>query len=341
MRRRAFTLIELLVVIAIIALLIGILLPALGRARESARTTKCQADVRSIGLTMTLYANDSKSWFPVMQPFPSSSPSSRDPNAIFGNQAVYGGLAGLFSLQQKGDGLNIATGGDAGSDATDGVPYQDGNTQPLLKAYLEGFGVLVCPADKQDRAMNGAAGGIVNYQGGGKNGYGPNSPIKIPTAPGGVTQVINYNISYLYIAGLKTDESAIISSAPLVGDETDCYDVGTQAWYDAGGSSLGGSGNYDFTVKNSSDNSNATGQSKGAGYYGKVDNHGTLGANFAFSDGHAEFLKNDQNVNLKDGRSGSVPIHELFFSPNTQMTTNPRSVNLIDKKRSSRLQTID
>ncbi|MEM9559964.1 MAG: type II secretion system protein [Planctomycetota bacterium] len=57
-RAAGFTLIELLVVIAIIALLIGVLLPALGQARASARAVACQSNVRSIAQFTVLYATD-------------------------------------------------------------------------------------------------------------------------------------------------------------------------------------------------------------------------------------------------------------------------------------------
>jgi len=56
--RSAFTLVELLVVISIIALLVSILLPALGKAREQARVVYCAANLRQFGFGMYLYAED-------------------------------------------------------------------------------------------------------------------------------------------------------------------------------------------------------------------------------------------------------------------------------------------
>ncbi len=63
MSSRAFTLIELLVVIAIIAVLIGVLLPTLGRARGSARRVDCASNARTLALVNDLYAGDHDSRF--------------------------------------------------------------------------------------------------------------------------------------------------------------------------------------------------------------------------------------------------------------------------------------
>jgi prepilin-type N-terminal cleavage/methylation domain-containing protein/prepilin-type processing-associated H-X9-DG protein len=65
MRRRAFTLIELLVVVAIIAILAAILFPVFARAREQARKTSCQSNLKQIGLAFGMYRQDYDEMMPV------------------------------------------------------------------------------------------------------------------------------------------------------------------------------------------------------------------------------------------------------------------------------------
>ena len=77
-RRHGFTLIELLVVISIIAILIGILMPALSMAKTRAIQVVCSSNMRQIGLVMEMYMDDSGDVFPVARymppPMASSSP---------------------------------------------------------------------------------------------------------------------------------------------------------------------------------------------------------------------------------------------------------------------------
>jgi len=100
MKRRGFTLIELLVVVAIIALLIAILLPSLGRAREQANRTTCQANVGGNAKAMAVYAADNNDQYPTVTAGSIGTvglgdcvdTTLTDPNAAI--SAIYGGTAG-------------------------------------------------------------------------------------------------------------------------------------------------------------------------------------------------------------------------------------------------------
>src|SRR5690606_15517772 len=75
----AFTIIELLVVISIVALLVALLLPSLGAAREQGRQVKCLANVRSLHVAESLYNADYQDYLtPVTQGAPFGSTSKSD-----------------------------------------------------------------------------------------------------------------------------------------------------------------------------------------------------------------------------------------------------------------------
>jgi prepilin-type N-terminal cleavage/methylation domain-containing protein len=66
--KKAFTLIELLIVIAIIAILAGMLLPALGRAKQQAQKATCLNNLRQIGIGMKLYVDENRGTLPSLPP---------------------------------------------------------------------------------------------------------------------------------------------------------------------------------------------------------------------------------------------------------------------------------
>jgi prepilin-type N-terminal cleavage/methylation domain-containing protein/prepilin-type processing-associated H-X9-DG protein len=309
--RTGFTLIELLVVIAIIALLIGILLPALGKARDSARVVKCASNARQYSLAAFAYAVDSKDWLPLMP--------KRASNTGLGlsEQYIYGGLAGQFSLRQT----NEDASGNPVNPAFVGGSYAGGSTDPIMANYVDGFGFLLCPADQEDIYFS------TQGVGANRNESFIGQTAVVPRAPNRIEQVTAYNISYMYVAGLKIDEPVFVKAVPFFADECTSRDWNTNAFYAQ-------------TAERTSVGINGT-QNTAKRLYGARDNHGDRGGNVAFSDGHVEFT----TTNI-----GKILYGDCFGGGTPQPPTNdctppgqPRNmgINSIDPSRSTRVETID
>jgi len=105
--QHGFTLVELLVVIAIISLLVGMLLPALGKAREAGRNVKCQNNQRQIGVGMEVYAAENGDWIPAPSPHEYHKPGGNwqanlGASGVFGTARPYPGASGSTPVTVTG-----------------------------------------------------------------------------------------------------------------------------------------------------------------------------------------------------------------------------------------------
>jgi len=325
-----FTLIELLVVIAIIALLIGILLPALSSARKTAQDLKCQANQRGMGTAMSLYGIDNKGWLPMIPTESISNPRPTREERI-DRQTFAGGLAGFFSLMQVGDadwdGGPAPSSGDRGYV---GAPpnlfgaYPNGQINPVMDGYMDAFEILVCPRDQSDSYFPWRLAGYES------NRYDSANRIdKIPEAPSSVNDVISYNISYIYIAGLRLDEPGMPVSIPFYGDETNTNDWALNAWY-----------GYDWLSNAPSQETQQVLDDVGFNPvtgYGRIDNHEESGGYFVFTDGHVEFvIKNPQRTFFADPDDPRASQDQR-----NEMRTEALSMNLFRSGRSRYVRTMD
>ncbi len=87
---KGFTLIELMVVIAIIGTLIGLLLPAVGKVRDSARMTQCKSNMRQIGIAMQAYSEDFEGNLPYCRGPPANASTPKINDANYATQGAVG-----------------------------------------------------------------------------------------------------------------------------------------------------------------------------------------------------------------------------------------------------------
>jgi len=158
--RVAFTLIELLVVIAIIAILIGLLLPAVQKVREAAARMKCQSNMKQLGIAIHSY-HDQSGLFPTLNEH-LAAPADRNTNPQ-GNEGRNTGLVHILPYIEQSAVYATMTqpGSYGGINITAWGPVRDRTYYP---PYLAKIPVFVCPSNPNQNPIWGStAWGVRNY----------------------------------------------------------------------------------------------------------------------------------------------------------------------------------
>lgn len=157
---KAFTLVELLVVIGIIALLMSILLPALGAARRQADKVKCLAALKQIGAAFQFYSNENKGWWPIARHVYTS------PVAPTAREKRWHDFIGIYMNPNH---LPVNADGSGRTDINgDGVKDQD------TIATLKDTKSLIWGCPSWNRLVTGTTGAVQAFDSGAYPGYSMN-----------------------------------------------------------------------------------------------------------------------------------------------------------------------